>query len=449
MAMDVAITGDSIINRRVSVVEHPRFRSLVETLRAADVSFTHLDTNLLEFDDPAAYPAAEAGGTWMRSPPYVADELSWMGFDVVSHASNHALDYSYGGLRSTWSALDRVDIPVAGTGENLGDARSPVYLETPAGRVALVSMTSTLTPWSRAGEDRRDMRGRPGNNPMRFHHEVDGETLEDIKGVARSLGWWVNDLGEGRWWIHPSGIHNSGHLFVEGEETTTVPDEHDLAGNLRAIEDAANQADVVIGHLHTHEFDASGHLQDPAPFTEEVARAGIDAGADVFVTQGVHSPLRGIELHQGKPILYDPGDFFRMTDSVERLPADFYERWAHRLDEHPADATPSRAILARKGVESTGFKPGFNAASYPEGGYLTGSTMGNVTAVCTVDDGELTGLELHPGMFLEEPTSKTAIGVPHRAEGERAAAIIDDIGELSAPYGTTVRFEEGVGIVEV
>lgn len=44
-----------------------------------------------------------------------------------------------------------------------------------------------------------------------------------------------------------------------------------LDDNVRTIEDAANRADAVIGHLRTNEFDPTGHLQDPVPFTQTVA----------------------------------------------------------------------------------------------------------------------------------------------------------------------------------
>src|SRR4030042_4721650 len=133
----IAVTGDSIINRRVSVYSEERFLSLVKIIRDADVAYTHLEMLIHDYEGPELYPAAEAGWTWMRSPLFVADELKWAGFDIVSHASNHCLDYSYGGLYSTWKALDEAGIPHAGTGRDLGEAREPAYLETSQGREPL------------------------------------------------------------------------------------------------------------------------------------------------------------------------------------------------------------------------------------------------------------------------------------------------------------------------
>ena len=103
----------------------------------------------------------------MRGPTTVADELRRLGVDLVSTASNHAMDYSYGGLFSTIDALDAAGIPHAGTGGDLAAARAPAFVDAAAGRVALVSATSSFPPFARAGAARWDSQGRPGVNPMR------------------------------------------------------------------------------------------------------------------------------------------------------------------------------------------------------------------------------------------------------------------------------------------
>src|SRR4030042_5444482 len=107
----LAVTGDSILNRRISVVTDERFLFVIQIIRDADVGYTHLEMLIHDYEGPELYPAAEAGWTWMRAPGFVADELKWAGFNIVSHASNHSLDYSYGGLKSTWKALDETGIP--------------------------------------------------------------------------------------------------------------------------------------------------------------------------------------------------------------------------------------------------------------------------------------------------------------------------------------------------
>src|SRR4051794_23613519 len=97
----VAVTGDVIMNSRVSVCREPDVLAAVELLRGADVTHAHLEIPLHDFDHADIFGAAEGALSWMRGPTAIAAELRWLGVDIVSTASNHSLDYSYGGLRST------------------------------------------------------------------------------------------------------------------------------------------------------------------------------------------------------------------------------------------------------------------------------------------------------------------------------------------------------------
>jgi poly-gamma-glutamate synthesis protein (capsule biosynthesis protein) len=455
MTFSVALSGDSIINRRVSACDDPAFRALIEQFRSADVGFTHLETLLHDYDDPEVYPAAEAGGTWMRSPPSIAEELEWAGFDLVSHASNHATDYSYGALESTWAALEEVGIDYAGTGRNLAAARGPTYRETSGGRVALVSATTSFTPWSAAGEARRDMGGRPGVNPLGTDYAAGPEYIEKIREIAAEMGLWITPDGDGEWVVNPSGLHNTTTRFIEDDVDGIRRriDEGDRRGNLRAVAEADRQADLVIAHVHTHAWDTDGDLSDPAPFLTAFARECVDRGADIVVVQGSHAPLRGIELRDGTPIFYEPGDFFMMSDSVAALPAEFYDRYGAGPDVHPAEGMPGEALEAR-GISSQFGESDDSEADYggkvenPPGGYFSGRVIGNVLPVCSFDDDlSLTGIELHPGYLRDSPALYR--GVPVKASGSKARDIVEYVDDLSEPYDTDVAFEDGVGVVEL
>lgn len=436
-----AITGDSIINRRISVHTEERFLSLVKILREADVSYTHLETLIHDFDGPEIYPAAEAGWTWMRSPRFVSDELKWAGFDLVSLASNHAVDYSYGGLYSTWKALDDAGLVHAGTGKNLGEAREPAYLDTPKGRIALISMCSTFTGWAKAGEARRDVKGRPGLNPLRFYHTVDPNKLEIVKQFFFSLGWEILQSGK-LWLFNPPGLQMAIWKFVEADENglTTVVEEDDADGNLRSIRDAARQSDYVIAHLHSHEFQPEKGQSVPPDFVQPFARACINAGANIFVCQGSHTPLRGIEIYKGRPIFYDPGDFMGMSDTVKKLPADFYFRPGYGPEARSWQATPADAFDAKSSLPKK---------LNPPGGNYSGRVVGSVVAICSLsEDGMLTKLKLHPvNLTGGKPRSKK--GLPMLANSEMAGKIITHLGELSAPFGTKITYRNGCGLVDL
>jgi poly-gamma-glutamate synthesis protein (capsule biosynthesis protein) len=449
MGLSMAFTGDWILTRSISRSPNTRFRDLIDQFREADVSFAQLETGIHDATGSEVYPAAEAGGTWMAAPDLVAEELAWAGMDMVSLASNHALDYSYGGLRETWSALDRVGIPHAGTGENLSEARSPAYVETAQARVALVSMTSSFTRWARAGRANGNVQGRPGVNPLRFHHAVTDEAAEAIKEVARMLGWWVTETVDRDFRLNPPGLHNTFYHFeaADNGETVTIPNSRDLNANTRAIRDAANQADLVVGHLHSHEFQVEGTVGDVPVFVRETAQACIDAGADLMVVQGTHSPMRGIEIYRGQPIFHDPGDFFRMADSVQQLPPDFYYQFEEALDSHPLDALPSEGFRARRGGSDPDAGSPFEDVTNPPGGYFAGSVRGNILPVCRfTEDGAISSLELYPGTWANDQDSVN-IGIPELARGETAKEIIADIQAKSQQYGTRIEMEDGHGVI--
>ena len=140
--------------------------------------------------EPDIIPAAASGGTYMQADPEIANELVWMGFDMVSMANNHTGDYGIGGLRSTIRAVEAAGLMHAGTGENMAEARAPGYLETPNGRVALISAASTFPDGSQAGHQRRDMRGRPGLSPMRFNrtYQVTQDQMDALRSYREGTG---------------------------------------------------------------------------------------------------------------------------------------------------------------------------------------------------------------------------------------------------------------------
>jgi poly-gamma-glutamate capsule biosynthesis protein CapA/YwtB (metallophosphatase superfamily) len=437
----VAIVGDTLINRRISVVTDERFLSLINIIRNADVGYAQMETLIHDYEGPDLYPAAESGFTWVRSPRFVVDELKWAGFDIVSLASNHSLDYSYGGLFSTLDALDKAGIHHAGTGRNLGEAREPAYMETPKGRVALVSMCSSFARWGRAGDTRRDMKGRPGVNPLRFYYKVDGDTLGMIVQLASKLGWWVRKIDK-TLLINPPGQHWALYKFVESDQPgiITVPDEDDVDGNLRSIREARRQADWVLVHLHNHEWEPNAGLSAPPTFATTFARACIDTGADVFIGQGSHTLFRGIEMYKEKPIFYDPGDFILMTNTITRLPADSYFRKGYSEEVQNWKATTSDCVDARIALPT----PMSPAGGYPH--YGTG-ILGHVVAVCSFKQKAVTNIELYPFTLVREPRSQH--GLPMLCDTETARSLIQELATLSRPFGTQIDFKDGRGMVKM
>jgi poly-gamma-glutamate synthesis protein (capsule biosynthesis protein) len=224
--------------------------------------------------------------------------------------------------------------------------------------------------------------------------------------------------------------------FVEADEPgiTPVADEDDVEANLRSIRDARGQADYVLVHLHDHEVDPDKGVETPAKFVPPFARVCIDAGADVFIGQGSHAPLRGIEVYKNRPIFYDPGDFIAMANTVTRLPSDFYWRPGYNPEVRRWDATTADAFDAKnqgKGSVS-GDRKGADA----------------IIGVCSFQGkGGLTEFKFYPVSLVWTTRSRT--GLPLLAEAEAAKKITERIAQLSAPFGTKIEFKDGIGVVKV
>ncbi len=71
-----------------------------------------------------------------------------------------------------------------------------------------------------------------------------------------------------------------------------------------ALAVAREQADVVVFSIHW----GPNMSEEPTPAFRDFAHAVIDAGADIFWGHSAHVP-QGVELHHGRLILYDTGDF--------------------------------------------------------------------------------------------------------------------------------------------
>lgn len=80
-----------------------------------------------------------------RSPPAkVSAALRNAGFNVVTLANNHTIDYGAEGLTQTIEALDAVGIQHVGAGADLMSARHPVIFQIGEQRVAILGYSMTL-----------------------------------------------------------------------------------------------------------------------------------------------------------------------------------------------------------------------------------------------------------------------------------------------------------------
>ncbi len=415
----MALTGDSIITRRLSVYQEPAFLKLIELIRSADVAFTNLE---MLFHDYEPYPMNESGGTYMRAEPALVKELVWAGFDLVSRANNHTGDYGTEGMRLTTKYVAEAGLVHAGVGENLAEAREAKFLETAKARVALVSVASTFPDHSRAGRPRGAVRGRPGLSPLRFTttYVVTRERLEGLRALLREMGQRVPESGDSLTFLR--------NRFVVGDQPTarTEPRQEDVDEICAVVSSASRLAHYVIVTFHGHE-GKPGNRAAPADFLVTFARAAVDAGADVVVGHGPHV-LRGIEIYEGKPILYSLGDFIFQNETLLRLPSENYEPYNLGPEAQVAD---------------------FNARRYnnDRSGFPADREIWEAVVAMPQFEGErLVALDLYPITlgFGQPPAER---GRPMLAPPELAKKIVDDLIARSKPFGTTIAFENGVGKV--
>jgi poly-gamma-glutamate capsule biosynthesis protein CapA/YwtB (metallophosphatase superfamily) len=425
--LSFAATGDSIILRPVSVYEkEPAFSRVLDLLRSATVAFTNFELSAFDTGKFEPVPQAEFGGLWLHGSRKEAEDLKWMGFDMVSRANNHTTDYGIAGMNETNAILDDIGLVHAGSGQTLGQARAPAYFQTAVGRVAMISVASSFTPSSRAMDARPDIKGRPGLNGLRWSRNLylEPQMFDRLKTVAEK-DYNIRTVND-----QPDQFNLFGTLIKKGPTSRVefLADERDVAAVVAQVRNARRQADFVFVTIHAHE---PGNNSDvPAEFLPLLARATIDAGADLFTGHGPHR-LRGIELYKGKPIFYSLGNFMYHCYTLEPQGADVFER-SPKLDMFEssiADLYDSRP---------TGFGSNVNEEVWWE----------SVVAVAKFVPGKLLSVELHP-LELGFGTPRAQIGTPRLANPAVARKIIDELTRLSKPFSTSVRFANGIGVIDL
>lgn len=421
--ISIFIAGDAIITQPWSHFDEPEFLQLIDEVSRADVAAVNLEMLIHDYE---AYPSANSGGTWMAARPLIARELRWAGFDMASNANNHSFDYGTIGVLKTVEHMEKAGIKLAGVGKDLQTATAPVYYDSPKGRVALISTSSSFTAYGRAGRSRPDIHGRPGLNPLAVTTEtrstISRATAEKLRRFAESEGIPEVSIEEFR---GSERLRFLGETFTIGDENelerTTTIDQDDLERNLNAIREARQNADIVIMTIHSHGW---GGLV-------EFAHKSIEAGADLFFAHGPHV-IRGIEIYNDKPIFYSLGDFVFQNEQVELLPDEFFRQYGLGDEASPEDAQNARSANGTRGfpVRRTAWE--------------------GIAATINFKDGNLVGIRLFPvDMGFGKPLPIR--GRPKYANKELGKYIIDFTIEQSREFGTEIEYDESenVGIVKI
>ncbi len=227
-------------------------------IASADLAVGNLECPLSTHGRRAALKLDERGRVLrneylFRAPPSQAQRLADAGFDALTLANNHTMDFGGEALLETLAQLDAAGIAHTGAGPDRAAAREPIVREVAGQTVALLAYVSAGT--------------LPGTDGFAATDELAGTVF--VGGSP------------------------------EGEPTATTREM--LRNDLRA---AGKRADFVVVAFHwgTEGTDA------PDPLPRRLARLCIDAGADLVVGHHPHK-LQGIEIYQGRPIAYSLGNF--------------------------------------------------------------------------------------------------------------------------------------------
>ncbi len=343
-----------------------------------------------------------------------------MGFDIVGRANNHALDWGLDGMRETDRWLDQAGIVYAGSGETEALARAPGYFESAKGRVALVSFATTFRPTTEAMPSHGEAPGRPGLSAVHLSLKI-----HVLPPVMKSLAAADCAMHQRNCSQPPATLMLAGTQYVldsrNFNEYSADPD--DLARVGHAIREARQHADVVIVAAHSHECDWDcDHRTDaqlPGLALRTIARGAIDAGADVFVTTGIHN-LGPIEIYHDRPVFYGLSNFF-WSDIQEPVPHELFalnRSLLERAYKHPDRATDYDLT-----------------APLNAGSFANSFTFQSLLVQVSFSAGRLSGMRLYP-VWLGYGENLRTSGTPRlETHPERARDTFDAIQRQTRAYG--------------
>jgi poly-gamma-glutamate synthesis protein (capsule biosynthesis protein) len=266
MTVTLAAVGDFMLQSRPGRNEVERVRTLLD---GADITVANMDTVL----SPLGEPTPKLFN--LRGPREATGEIAAMGFDAVTIANNHAMDFGPDGMLDMIAAFQASGVTPLGGGKDLAAATAP-HIFTAGGRtIALLSIATTLPTGAPAGP------GRPGIAPVSVHQSffIEPSIMSEQPGSVPEVKCWL--------------------------------DETELKRAVADVKAAKQQAEIVVPFLHWG-------VPSPwrAPFHAVVQKHQrtlghtlIDAGADAVIGSHAHE-LHGIEFYNGKPIAYCLGNFW-------------------------------------------------------------------------------------------------------------------------------------------
>lgn len=327
----IALAGQILIHHALDLA--PGGSPFLGGLLEADAAFANFEG------------VVQAPGTWATKTKTVhaADAgvmgcIRAMGFTGVAHANNHAFDLGPPGLAATRQAAKAAELALAGSGENLTRAITPVALGK---GISLISVD--LGPQGDivyAGEN------RPGIAPLRMRRTVGLGPAEyrTIQAILDGLGDADRLTARRRVGYSPGpeqgeGLDAFGTRFIPAEGTSAIwqVDEADFARLEQVIAAKKARGGIVTLAMHNHNWDADW-TTTPA-WLDGLCDRLIEAGADLILGTGapVMQPMR---IHRDRLVLPGLGNFVFHTGRPATYDREGVDVWR---------SVAARAVLAPDG----------------------------------------------------------------------------------------------------
>ena len=238
------------------------FAKTGDFLRSADLLFGQLEAVVTDKGAPACQSRLP-----LRIYPSAAETLKRAGFDVMSNAGNHIMDWGYEGYYDTMHHMKKAGIDIVGAGDNLDEARKPVIKVLDDGtKIGFLAYCSILP------QDYWALPDRPGANPMRGITAAPCKEHDQPGTPVRIFSW-----------PHPDDLQN-------------------MLDDIAAIRP---QVDILVVSQHWGIHFTPAVIAD---YQRYVGHFALDAGADIVVGHHTHI-LKGIEVYKGKPLVYSLANF--------------------------------------------------------------------------------------------------------------------------------------------
>jgi poly-gamma-glutamate synthesis protein (capsule biosynthesis protein) len=225
-------------------------------LRGSNASFGNLETTIVDLREPGVHPWSVPEDDTVRAEPACATDLKAMGFSLLGRANNHGMDWGVGGLLATTRHLDEAGLVHAGAGVSASAARAPAYLETPQGRVALVSLTTSPSHEAAPATDPSGtVPARPGVATIRVKATVtlppEGmELLEALRDLyPESDSNWTSPREP----LTESDVFMTRFVAGPGVGVSYQADEKDVRAAMRAVRLGAQHADLCMVAIHANQ----------------------------------------------------------------------------------------------------------------------------------------------------------------------------------------------------